>query len=136
MTALLQALEAYFRLHCCRSGDVVRLSTFDASLLVLDGAVQPVLTELLYTVRRLEKSMNSAHDSLSFKDTKNTAELIAELLRPGGYATVVCTAQRCSVWRTPFRMHNSMQDSGSFSPSVLTKKEKVYGELCIFDIRE
>lgn len=100
--ALLKASKPYFRLRSCRSSDLVHATNFDASAPVFNGTFQLVLTDSPYKIRRLKKSKNSAHDDLSFRDMKDTVEIIADLLRSYGHAILFCTAQQLTVWRTLF----------------------------------
>lgn len=84
VAALLQASKPCVRLHSCRSSELVRGSSFDASASALDGALQLVFLDPPCHDRRLRKSKNFAHDIWSCRGMKNTVELILDLLWRGG----------------------------------------------------
>lgn len=108
--SVVHASKPCLRLHC-RSSDLVRTSTLDASAPVLNETVRLVVTDLPCNVRRLRKCKSSAPDNLSVKDMKNTFGLTANVLRPGGYATPFRTAQHFAVWDTLFFFESSRRMS-------------------------
>lgn len=124
MAALLQASKSYFKLHGCRSSDLIRASFFEASATVLDGAVQLVLTDPPYSARRLKKYKNSIHNNLSFTDMTETVELVGDLLRPGGHAILFCKDQQFAVWHTIFCAHKPPQNDCSSLSFASTSKDK------------
>lgn len=103
VAALLQACKPYFRLRSSRGRDPVRACSFDAGAPVHDGTVKLVRTAPPYRVRQLRKSQNSAHDSLPFRDMKNTAVLIADLLLPDRHAVLFCKASKLLFCSPSFR---------------------------------
>lgn len=64
----------------------------------------------------IKKFKNSAHDTLSFRYMKSTAEVTANFLQPGGHAILLCTAQQLVVWQRRYSAHKLTQDD-SFSLS-------------------
>lgn len=102
VAALLKAPKPYLGLQNCRSSHLVRSSSFDDSAPVLDATFQLFLTDRPYSLRRLKKSKDSAHDNFSVKDMKNTVKSIAYMLRPGALAILLCRAQEFAVWHTVF----------------------------------
>lgn len=90
---------------------------------MLEGTAQLVLTDLPYSIRRLNKSKNSAYDNLSFRDIRSTVELIADLLRPAGRETLFCTGQQFVVWHVLFSSQKSRQVEGSCSSSAWTSRD-------------
>lgn len=123
VAAMLQSSRPYYRLHSCRSCDPERASNFDASESVLDVTVQLVVTEPGYNFRLVRKCKNSAHDSPSFRDVKNTVDLITDLLWAGGLVILSCAAHQFAVCHSSFCAHESMQDDGSFSSSASTSRD-------------
>lgn len=120
LAALLQASKPFFRLNSCRGRVLLHASSFDAGAPILDGTVQFVLTDPPYNVWRLRKVENSAHDSLFFREMRNTVELMTSLLRPGGHAIFFCTDQQFAAWHTLFCKHRSRPNDGSSSSSAAT----------------
>lgn len=115
MAALLQVFKRYLRMQSCRSSDLARASNFDVSAPAWDEDVQLVLKSLPWNVRRLRKSKNFAHDTLSFRDRKDTVKFMGQLLRPCGHAIFSCTAWQLSLWLTSFFAHKSTRNDGSSS---------------------
>lgn len=121
--AVMQTSKPYFRQFNYRGSGLVRVINFDVCALVLDATVQLVLMDPPYSVRRLRKAKNSAHDNLSVKDMRTTLELDAELLRPNGHEIIFCTAQQFAVWHTLFRVPKSTHDDGSSSSSATPSRD-------------
>lgn len=61
---------------------------------VLDGILQHLFKNPPQSVRRKKDSKRSAYDEPSVAGKRETAELVADMLRPGGYAPVVGSAQQ------------------------------------------
>lgn len=99
---------------------MVHGSNSDVSAPVFDATVQLVLMASPYNVWRLKKPKISSHDNLFFRDMKNTIELIAYFLRPGGYGICFCTAQQSAVWHTLFCAYKSTQSDGLSLSSAST----------------
>lgn len=123
--ALLQSLKPYFRLHICRSSDLARASSFESSALVLDGMFQLFLTDPPCSVSGLRKFKKFSQNSLSFEAMKNTVDLTANLLWPGGHTILFYTSRHFFVWHTVFCEHSSMQKDGS-SPAYATTSRDMF----------
>lgn len=123
LAAVLLESKPYLRLHNCRSSDLLRASSFDASAPVLHGAVQLVLADPPLTFRRVKKSKISVHDSLSVKDKKNTVKLTADSLEPNENSILLCTAQQFAMWHTLFCAQKAMQNDGLTSSHASTPRD-------------
>lgn len=107
MTLLEHSSKPYFRLYSCESNALVSANNLDVSAPVLDGSVQLVLTDPPYNVRRNRQAKHSTYDELSLSAMRETVEVVAEMLRPGGHAVLFCTAQQFPIWQNLFQAVSS-----------------------------
>lgn len=124
MAALTQASRQYFRtLECKNTEQVLASKNKLHSEPVLDGTVQLLLKVLLDSARRKTDANQSASEKVSVSRIKKTAQLVTDLLGPGGHAFVLCSTQRFRIWHRIIAVAMSTQHDGLiFSSSFGSKR--------------
>lgn len=123
MAYLLQASKLYSKSHSCRSSDLVRASSLDASALVLDETVQHFLTEPPYIARLTRRTKNFPQDSPSVRDVEHIVKRITDLLQSGGHANLFCTDHKFASRHIFFCVQKLAHSDGSSPPSASTLRD-------------
>lgn len=93
MAAMEQLSGRYFRIYECKSTELVSASNEMLSPgSAPDRTVQLLFIDPTYSSRLTKNPTHSAYTELLISDIKETVELVADLLRPGGHAVVFCSA--------------------------------------------
>lgn len=106
---LREAMGSYVEMFNCSFEDLLLEHESETPLGVrnMEGAVQFIVTDPPYNIRRKMRRSNSDYDSLTEAQMAAVVEVCAKLLRPGGHAVIMCAVQQFSTWHSLFAQHRS-----------------------------
>ncbi len=97
----------------------------------MDKAVQFILTDPPYNIRREKDRKNSAHDRLLSEEYKMFADLAYRVLKPGGHLVLFCSISQFQDWHEIFAKYSTGKDSErpfqvTSVPLVFVPEQNVY----------